>query len=243
MRIAVISDIHSNQPALEAVLEAIDAVAIDAIWSLGDLVGYGASPDACVALVKEHCSLSLAGNHDLVVSGVIPVSAFSSSAAVAARWTAKTIKPETQEFLKTLSVQGEAEGIGLYHASPRDPVWEYVLSDFEADLCFDVVSERISLIGHSHVALSFQRIEKDQSDGGLRKADEVLEIGQGQWLINPGSVGQPRDRDPRASWLELDTDAWTAHWHRTTYDIDQAASAIRAAGLPERLAKRLYDAR
>ena len=118
-----------------------------------------------------------------------------------------SIRPETREFLLGLSAEGEAEGIGLYHASPRDPIWEYVLSGLTAELCLDAAPQRVSLIGHSHVALSFNRPEGEPASGSTRRAGDLLDIGAGEWLLNPGSTGQPRDGDPRAAWLMLDTRA------------------------------------
>ena len=149
------------------------------------------------------------------------------------------IAPATREFLLGLSPSGEAEGVGLYHASPRDPIWEYVLSGLTAELCFDVTDFRVSLIGHSHVALSFDRQEGTPASGTTRKEGTELDISKGQWLINPGSTGQPRDGDPRAAWLMLDTDRWTATYCRAEYDIAGAQAAIRAANLPDSLAERL----
>jgi diadenosine tetraphosphatase ApaH/serine/threonine PP2A family protein phosphatase len=127
----------------------------------------------------------------------------------------------------------------MYHASPRDPVWEYVLSPLQAELCLDVQEHRVCLIGHSHVALSFWRMPGAPASGQTRGEDEQLELGDGEWLINPGSVGQPRDGDPRAAWLELDDQEWKATYRRTEYDIEGAAAAIRAARLPDSLAERL----
>jgi diadenosine tetraphosphatase ApaH/serine/threonine PP2A family protein phosphatase len=127
----------------------------------------------------------------------------------------------------------------MYHASPRDPVWEYVLSALQAELCLDVQRHRVCLIGHSHVALSFTRVPGDTTTGQTRADGEELDIAQGEWLINPGSVGQPRDGDPRAAWLELDLDRWVVRYHRVEYDIEGAAAAIRAAQLPDSLAERL----
>jgi diadenosine tetraphosphatase ApaH/serine/threonine PP2A family protein phosphatase len=131
------------------------------------------------------------------------------------------------------------ESVGLYHASPRDPVWEYVLSPLQAELCLDAQQHRVCLIGHSHVALSFSRAEGELTSGQTREEGEELDLSQGEWLVNPGSVGQPRDGDPRAAWLELDLDRWSAIYHRTDYDIDAAAAAIRDARLPASLAERL----
>ena len=239
MKIAVVSDIHGNRHAFEAVLDAIAESPCEEVWCLGDLVGYGADPDACVALAHEHCSICLAGNHDLGVRGTIPLEQFSRGAAIAAHWTRETIAAQTLEFLQSLEVQRLDQAAALYHASPRDPVWEYVLSPLQAELCMDVQAKPVALIGHSHVALYFSRWPGATATGETQDDGEQLELDRGEWLVNPGSVGQPRDGDPRAAWLELDTEQWTARYHRTGYDIAGAAMAIRAAQLPESLAERL----
>jgi predicted phosphodiesterase len=239
VKIAVISDIHGNREAFEAVLDEIEASSCEEMWCLGDLVGYGADPDACVELAQRHAAVCLAGNHDLGVRGDLPLEEFSKGAALAARWTQETISSETRTYLSRLEPQKLDEAVGLYHASPRDPVWEYVLSPLQAELCLDVQPNRVCLIGHSHVALSFSRSPGESATGQTREADEALEVSGGEWLMNPGSVGQPRDGDPRAAWLELDTATWQVVYRRTEYDIAGAAAAIRAARLPDSLAERL----
>jgi diadenosine tetraphosphatase ApaH/serine/threonine PP2A family protein phosphatase len=243
MRVATITDIHANLSALEAVLAAIEESGVEEIWCLGDLLGYGADPDACADLVRERCAVSLVGNHDLAVLGALDISAFSEAAAEAVAWTRENVEERTLTLLRELDPSGLREDVELYHASPRDPIWEYVLSGEQANACFDVQSRRIALIGHSHVSLFFMRpsVEKraeirgDRAEGGA-----LLDLASGEWLINPGSVGQPRDGDPRAAWLELDTTEETARFHRVAYDIERAAGAIVAAGLPRRLADRLH---
>jgi predicted phosphodiesterase len=239
MQVAIVSDIHGNRHAFEAVLDAIELSNCEEMWCLGDLVGYGAEPDACVALARRHAAICLAGNHDLGVRGSLPLEEFSRGAALAAKWTQNEISPDTRAYLDQLDPANLDESVGLYHASPRDPIWEYVLSPLQAELCLDVQSQRVCLIGHSHVALSFSRADGAPATGQTRAPDEELELGSGEWLINPGSVGQPRDGDPRAAWLELDTGNWTAVYRRTEYDIAGAAAAIRAARLPDSLAERL----
>ncbi len=239
MQVAIVSDIHGNREAFEAVLDAVAQADCQELWCLGDLVGYGADPDACVALAREHAAICLAGNHDLGVRGTLPLEQFSRGAALAATWTQETISAETRGFLDALEPSNVDEVVGLYHASPRDPVWEYVLSPLQAELCLDVQARRVSLIGHSHVALSFSRFAGTPATGETRGQDEELDLREGSWLINPGSVGQPRDGDPRAAWLELDTVNWRAAYRRTEYDIAGAAAAIRAARLPDSLAERL----
>jgi diadenosine tetraphosphatase ApaH/serine/threonine PP2A family protein phosphatase len=242
MRVAILTDIHSNLPALEAVLGAIDEAGIERRWCLGDVVGYGGQPDQCAKLVSERCELSLVGNHDLAVTGEISIDVFSASAAAAVEWTRASAKPATLEFLKSLRPENADQEVGLYHASPRDPVWEYVLAVDQARECIAAQSARVSLIGHSHVALWFSDGPGPPGGdgGGQAEGGREIEVSSDRWLLNPGSVGQPRDGDPRAAWLELDTDEWKATYHRVEYDIDRAAEAIREAGLPELLADRLY---
>jgi diadenosine tetraphosphatase ApaH/serine/threonine PP2A family protein phosphatase len=239
MKVAVISDIHANRHAFEATLEAIAATDAAELWCLGDLVGYGADPNACVELAHEHAAVCLAGNHDLAVTGEIPLDEFSRGASLAAQWTREVIEPENLSFLSSLRPVGQEGFVGLYHASPRDPVWEYVLSTLLAELCLDEQPHRVCLVGHSHVALSFVRHEGELASGEPRREGARLDIATGEWLLNPGSVGQPRDGDPRASWLLLDLDGLTASFERTDYDIAGAAGAIRAARLPDSLAERL----
>ena len=195
MRIAIASDIHGNKHAFEAVIAAAEAEA-DELWCLGDLVGYGGDPDASVALAMEHCAICLAGNHDLAVVDVLSLEDFSRGAALAAQWTKETIQPKTREFLLSLSPEGGAEGVGLYHASPRDPIWEYVLSGLTAELCLDTTDYRVSFIGHSHVALSFHRNEGESATGSTRREGDELDISAGEWLINPGSTGPAARRRP-----------------------------------------------
>jgi diadenosine tetraphosphatase ApaH/serine/threonine PP2A family protein phosphatase len=241
MRIALLSDVHGNLPAFEAVLADIESAGAEQLWCLGDLVGYGAQPDDFVALARERCTLSLAGNHDLVVTGEIPISDFSSSAAAAARWTQEVISEESLSFLRGLAASEPTREPGLFHGSPRDPVWEYVLSSWQADECMDLMDARVGAIGHSHVALWFHRDGDGELSGGQAGAGADQDVSEGKWLLNPGGVGQPRDGDPRAAWLLLDTGDWTATWHRVEYPIELAARAIEDAGLPGVLAERLYS--
>ena len=184
-------------------------------------------------------SICLAGNHDLAVVEVLSLDDFSRGAALAARWTQEVISDETRESLLGLQPAGEAEGFGLFHASPRDPIWEYVLSGLTAELCFDSTDFRVSFIGHSHVALSFHRPEGFPAAGSTQREGTELDLTQGEWLVNPGSTGQPRDGDPRAAWLLLDTERQVCTYQRAEYDIAGAQAAIRAARLPDSLAERL----
>ncbi len=240
MRVAILTDIHSNLPALEAVLAQTDEAGVDARWCLGDVVGYGAQPDDCATTASERCDICLVGNHDLAVTGEIDTEVFSASAAAAVEWTVDNCKKETMAFLKGLKPEDTGQEVGLYHASPRDPVWEYVLAVDQAMECMDEQEGRVSLIGHSHVALYFTDGAGTGASGAQAPDGHVVDLKNGRWLLNPGSVGQPRDGDSRAAWLELDTEAWKATYHRVEYEIDSAAEAIRAAGLPDLLAERLY---
>jgi predicted phosphodiesterase len=263
LHLAIVTDIHSNLPAFEAVLDACHDSGVEEVWCLGDVVGYGAQPDDCARLVRERCALSLVGNHDLAVLGELEVSAFSPAAAAAVEWTRANSDSETLDLLRGLAPSDETREVGLYHASPRDPVWEYVLWMDQARDCIELQSARVSLIGHSHVALFFTAPDADADGAGSAEESEEgaqsvtladttgirgshaeggtrLDVSEGRWLVNPGSVGQPRDGDPRAAWLELDTEAWTAIYHRVEYEVDRAAEAIEAAELPSQLARRLY---
>jgi diadenosine tetraphosphatase ApaH/serine/threonine PP2A family protein phosphatase len=239
---AVISDVHSNQPALETVLAAIDEAGVEEVWCLGDLVGYGAQPDACVDLIQQRCDVCLAGNHDLATLGALDISTFSDTAAVAVEWTRENASPATLEFLGGLKPTAARAGVGLFHASPSDPIWEYVLSIDQAEAGLNAQEQRVGLIGHSHISLFFTRADgaKAGDAQGAQAGDgAMLGLASGEWLLNPGSVGQPRDGDPRAAWLELDTEEWTARYHRVAYDVATAAETILTAGLPSQLADRL----
>jgi predicted phosphodiesterase len=240
MRIAILSDIHGNLPAFEAVLDDVEETSTDEVWCLGDVVGYGAQPDECTALAAERCSLCLVGNHDLAVIGELDLATFSHAAASAVEWTQENSSEATFDFLKGLAPADTSREAALYHASPRDPIWEYVLWPDQAAECMEVQDSRVSFVGHSHVALLFTDQPDGEVHGSQAGAGTELDIGDGKWLINPGSVGQPRDGDSRAAWLELDTDDWRAIYHRIPYEIDRAASAIEDAGLPGALARRLY---
>jgi diadenosine tetraphosphatase ApaH/serine/threonine PP2A family protein phosphatase len=238
MRVAVVSDIHSNLHALEAVLDAIDDDPPDELWCLGDLVGYGPRPNECCAIVAGRASVCLAGNHDLAVRGTIDLSEFGGDAAVAASWTRTVLSPEAQAVLEDLEPRGSAHGVALYHGSARDPVWEYVLSDEAAVATLALAETPLVLVGHSHVALLVVAAG-DDVDGGIAAAGTEVELGGLRALLNPGSVGQPRDGDPRAAYLLLDLDTQRASFRRVEYDIARTQREMREAGLPEALAARL----
>jgi diadenosine tetraphosphatase ApaH/serine/threonine PP2A family protein phosphatase len=221
------------------VLEEVLAAGCTSVWCLGDLVGYGADPEPCVALVRAHADVCLAGNHDLGVVGALSVSGFSDPARLAAEWTAAALSDAALAFLRELSPSATGQAAALYHGSPRDPIWEYILGEEQARLAVEASPSRVTIVGHTHVALAYGGHVNASLAGGTRHAGERLAVGSGRWLLNPGSVGQPRDGDPRAAWLELDTESWLATFRRVAYDIPRAAAAIRHAGLPEALAERL----
>ena len=239
MRVAVISDIHANLPALEAVLAEIDRDPPDELWCLGDLVGYGPHPNEVVAIVRPRADVCLAGNHDLGVIGRIGLQLFGGEAGAAARWTSGVIEAEARDYLAALEPQGSRSGIGLYHASPRDPVWEYVLDTWTAARGLEAAPERHVLVGHSHVALEVAVAEDGTQSGGLAPPGTEVPLDELSRLLNPGSVGQPRDGDPRAAWLMLDTGAGRALFRRIEYPIERTQADMRSAGLPEPLAARL----
>jgi predicted phosphodiesterase len=238
MRVAVISDVHGNLHALESVLEALDADPVDALWCLGDVVGYGPKPNECCDLVRERAAVSLCGNHDLAVRGTIDLDEFSGDAAVAAGWTRTVLRDDVLAWLRSLAPAGKAEDVALFHGSARDPVWEYVLSDEAAATTLLLTSEQIVLVGHSHVALQVA-LRGTELEGGLAPDGTVLGLGEARWLLNPGSVGQPRDGDPHAAYLVLDLDARTATFRRVEYDVARTQEEMREAGLPDLLALRL----
>jgi diadenosine tetraphosphatase ApaH/serine/threonine PP2A family protein phosphatase len=243
MRVLVLSDVHANLPALDAVL-ADAAGTYDEIWNLGDTVGYGPFPNECVLKLNEVASIQLAGNHDLASVGAVSTADFNPVAEAAAAWTGEHLSDELKEQIKTRPGRIDLEGITLAHGSPRDPIWEYVLDavtatknmlHVEGDLCF---------VGHSHVAL-FAAIRPGATSASLYplSADETIDLQNARMLINPGSVGQPRDGDPRAAYALLNTELQTVTGKRIAYDIEETQRAIRAAGLPERLATRLATGR
>jgi predicted phosphodiesterase len=238
MRVAVVSDIHSNLHALEAVLAAIDAEAPDELWCLGDLVGYGPRPNECCAAIAKRADVCLVGNHDLAVRGTIDLAEFGGEAGVAATWTREVLEPEAKKLLDSLEPQGAAHGVALYHGSARDPVWEYVLSDEAAFVTIALANVPLVLVGHSHVALQIA-LSGEEIRGGAAPAGTELELAGVQALLNPGSVGQPRDSDPRAAYLLLDLEAQRASFRRVKYDVERTQREMRDAGLPELLAARL----
>jgi diadenosine tetraphosphatase ApaH/serine/threonine PP2A family protein phosphatase len=237
LRAAVISDIHGNLYALQAVLDALDDAA-DEIWCLGDVVGYGPRPNPCCTLVRERAAVGLAGNHDLGVLGTLDLDEFSFDAAFSARWTRGVLTEESRSYLAALPSQARADHAELFHGSPSDPVWDYVLTMEGALDALERTEAPVVLVGHSHAALAIG-LDDVRLEGGLAPDGREIDLSHGRWLLNPGSVGQPRDGDPRAAFLLLDFDAQRARFHRVPYPVERTQAEIRERNLPDALAERL----
>ena len=237
MKIGIVSDLHSNLPALEAALA--DMGAVNALWCLGDFVGYGPWPNDCIDLLRARGAVAIAGNHDLAAIGSIPTYTFNRDAAEAVEWTGRHLRADCRAYLESLSTKSEVDGVTLAHGSPREPVWEYVLSPQVAAASFACFSTQLCFVGHTHIPSLFQ-LEGDSRVGIAHMlAGASHYVGPERLMVNPGSVGQPRDRNPRAAYAIYDTDRATIEWHRTAYDIGATQRSIREAGLPAVFAERL----
>ncbi len=236
MRALVLSDIHANITALDAVLAV--APATDEVWALGDIVGYGPEPDAVVDRLRELGAVGVRGNHDAAALGGDEIESFNVDARRAMEWTRSAIADGTRAWLAALPDQLVRGDWTLVHGSPRDPIWEYITSTPVARAAFAGLDTPHGLHGHTHVPIGYL-----EDDGALETmspgSGSVLEIGPRRALLNPGSVGQPRDGIPAASWLILDTGADTATWQRTAYDVATVQAAMEALRLPPRLVERL----
>lgn len=236
MRIAVISDVHSNIHALEAVLA--HAGSVDALWHLGDIVGYGPDPDAVVDRLALAGAVGVRGNHDAAAVGGREIEWFNSDAHAAMEWTRRVISGSTRAWLAALPERREAAGFTLVHGSPLDPIWEYVTSAVAARDNLRAIGTTHGLNGHTHVPLAFS-LDGERA-GTIEASDRPgARLDGPRLLINPGSVGQPRDGDPRASYLVLDLEAGLVTWRRVEYDIAAVQGRMRSAGLPSRLVERL----
>ncbi len=242
MRYAIISDIHSNLAAFQAVLD--DVGQVDEFWCLGDVVGYGPDPNDCIALLRSLPHLCLAGNHDWGSIGQVELGYFNTDARNACLWTARQLMPEHRQYLKELPLTLQRDQFTLAHGSPRNPIWEYVVSASVAKSNLAHFSTRFCLVGHSHLPLIFQEPDKDKGNPNLcRLVDyaigEPLPLGEARRIFNPGSVGQPRDGDARASYAILDSDKETIEYRRVVYPIEKTQERMREAGLPLKLIARL----
>ncbi len=236
MRVAVLSDIHSNTPALNAVLAVVKP--FDRLWVLGDIVGYGPDPDGVVDRLREEEAIAVQGNHDAAVVGRIPTNTFNDIARAAVEWTTSAISETTREWLAALPERRNELDFTLVHGSPRDHLWEYVFSESVARSSFKAFDTDRCLVGHTHHPLTFR-----QDGAGV----ETLTAGDGAHLVldarrcilNPGSVGQPRDGDPRASAMTIDTATGDVAWLRVEYPVTETQRAIHDLPLPRGLADRL----
>ena len=236
MRVAVLSDLHANIAALEAVLAVMPSV--DEVWHLGDVVGYGPQPDAVVARLREIGARGVRGNHDAAAVGQLDIEAFNVDARGAMEWTRSTIADETRAWLAALPERLEREDFLLVHGSPRDPTWEYITTIPVARAGMAAMPTRSGLHGHTHVPIAF--VEDDgRLDTMSPGAGSHLTFDGRRVLLNPGSVGQPRDGIPTTSWLLLDTAEGSATWQRTAYDVSSVQAEMLALGLPDRLIERL----
>jgi diadenosine tetraphosphatase ApaH/serine/threonine PP2A family protein phosphatase len=239
MRILVVSDIHANLAAFEAVLA--DAGAVDAVWCLGDIVGYGPDPNECIARLRElNPIVSLSGNHDWAVLGKLDIEDFNGDAQTAIRWTQSVLNRDHRAYLQELPAEGRLGDFSLAHASPRYPVWEYITDTLIAAENFEHFSTPYCLVGHTHAAAIFQEIgPKGRCDLYLPDYGVPLELNEHRLILNPGSVGQPRDADPRAAYAILDDEAYTWEARRVGYAIEETQTRMREAGMPHRLIARL----
>jgi predicted phosphodiesterase len=237
MRIAVLSDVHGNLPALNAVLEALKPY--DAVWQLGDVVGYGPQPDEVVARLAAENAVGVRGNHDSAAIGELDTDAFNDDARAAVEWTASQIRPETRQWLAALPLRTIDKPFTLVHGSPRDPTWEYVYSAAIARANLTAFDTDHCLVGHTHVPLVFRERKSGGVETAIARADSTMSLGRTRLIINPGSVGQPRDGDPRASGMLLDTEKRSLEWRRIEYPFELTQKLMASLNLPPRLIARL----
>ncbi len=235
MRVAVIADVHANLAALQAV--AADFGSIDEVWCLGDMVGYGPCPNECVDWLRRIRHICITGNHDSAVVGQIPVDDFNPDAAAAVRWTAEVLSTDNWAYLEDLPLTSCISGFTLVHGSPRHPIWEYVISQEVASLSFPYFKTRYCFVGHSHIPLIFA--ETSETVVPRPHYGEPVPLGEERLIINPGSVGQPRDGYADARYIQLDTEAATIEYRAVPYDIKHTQRQMKRAGLPSMLAGRL----
>ena len=237
MRIALLSDIHSNLEALEAVLAECGRQGAEAIYCLGDIVGYGASPNECVQRIRERAAVCLAGNHDHAAVNLLDAGGFNEDARRAVSWTARALTPESAAYLRALPMTHRSRDVLYVHAAPSEPeAWDYILRLEDARYEFEQAPARLCFFGHTHRQVAFV-----QRDGhvGIVDAVEFGAADGARYLVNVGSVGQPRDGDPRAAFTLYLEENETVRFIRVEYDIQKAAQRIAEAGLPDLLAYRL----
>jgi len=233
MRIAIISDIHGNLQALNTALGVIEARRVDEIICLGDVVGYGANPNECVEIVRQKCRVVLKGNHDAASVDLIHANSFTAHAFVAAEWTHNTLTAESKKFLRDLPLTYVTQDILFVHASPMMPEnWTYVFGEIDATFTFRYFKEKICFIGHTHFPGVFSESGRESI---VNQSD--------RFIVNVGSIGQPRDGNPELSFGLFDAEQWSYENVRAEYDIESARGQILASGLPAALANRLLKGR
>ncbi len=243
LRALIVSDVHSNIEAFRSVIaHANDTEGFDQIWSLGDLVGYGPDPTACIDLLREYDHIAIAGNHDLAAVGKIGLEKFNLHAALAARWTMAQLTSEYDDFLGQLPLRLEVHDFTLVHGSPRDPVWEYVITAAAATASFSRFDTKRCLVGHSHVPFLCAPDGKTAQFFDF-PVDLPIRLMDAQLIINPGSVGQPRDGLPTASYALFDSEEQTITHYRAEYDIAATQERMTKHNLPQYLINRLARGR
>ena len=239
MRYAIIADIHSNLEAFQAVLADIEQRGgVDEVWCLGDVVGYGPDPHQCIKLLRRLNHVCVAGNHDWAAAGRLNTAAFDPDAAIACHWTAEQLTTRDRKYLENLPLTIQKGDFTLVHGSPREPIWEYILSTNTASDNFALSQSQYCLIGHSHMPLLFKYEEGSCTFSPLSPSIGLV-LGKSRLIINPGSVGQPRDGDPRASYAIYDSDARIIRLYRIPYDNSVTQDKMMQSGLPVRLVTRL----
>lgn len=243
MRILIISDIHANLTAFKAVLDHAQGQ-WDIIWFLGDLVGYGPDPNECTAELQKHNHIALSGNHDQAVLGNLDIKSFNREAKFAITWTQEAISEATRSYLESLPSKQVEGAFTLAHASPRYPVWEYILDPVTASENFNWFETTYCLVGHTHVPVMFEEHLNGYRRVNVRppsysRGRDAHPLGARRLIINPGSVGQPRDSDPRAAYALLDTEAMTWSYQRVAYPVRQVQERMEKCGMPKRLVNRL----
>jgi predicted phosphodiesterase len=240
MRYAIISDIHANLEAFQAVME--DAGEVSQVWCLGDVVGYGPNPNECIALLRQYRHVCIAGNHDWTAAGKLDLKEFNADAKEAIIWTIAQLDPTNLAYLQSRPLVDSATEFTVVHGSPRDPIWEYLTEGAAgaAKSNFDLFTTSYCFVGHTHVPVVF----RDQPGTPNCKAivpaeDEKVVLGDSRLIVNPGAVGQPRNGDPRASYILFDGDSMTLNYRRVSYPVEQTQAKMVAAGLSERLISRL----
>lgn len=237
MRYAILGDIHGNLSAFEAVLADIEAQGgAEEIWCLGDVVGYGPDPRGCIALLRQHEHVCVAGNHDWAAIGKVDIEDFNPEAARACLWTGEQLTEDDVTYLENLPLKLTRGDFTIVHGSPREPTWEYVVSTASARANFGYFDTTYCLVGHSHVPLVF---ELDGEDCHVSELPAVLALGRNRLIVNPGGVGQPRDGDPRAAYAIYDEGQGVVYHYRVAYDIEATQRRMMEQGLPRFLVTRL----